>query len=330
MGHTWGWVLQSFPRVEVFAPARADLAGGTLDLWPLWCLHRQSLTVNVSLATGVRLILEPCPHAWVVHEAGGVRRELAPADAQYDLTAAVVSHFLPQGGAGVRVLEQLPVGSGLGGSSVYAVALARACLSVSGKKLSRRQLVATLKDLEAQVLKAPTGVQDYYPAVLPGVLAIHHRPGGEVVERVRVQRRWLAAHLLVLFTGITHHSGLVNWQVYRARVDGDEKVARLLEAIAEAARQCREALVDRDAPAVGAAIAKEWEARRRLAPEVAPPQLSAVLEAGLAAGAWAGKACGAGGGGSVLFWTPPERRDAVARAALACCPEGFLVPLLPA
>ncbi len=320
--------MLSFPPVEVFAPARADLAGGTLDLWPLWCLHPQSLTLNVSLAVGVRLVLEPYPDAWVMHEVHGVRQELAPNDAAHDLTAAVVGHFLPCGGVRVRVLEQLPVGSGLGGSSVYAVALARACLAVSRQKLSRRRLVATLRDLEAMVLQAPTGTQDYYPALLPGVLAIHHRPGGEVVERIAVRKRWLGAHLLVIFTGITHHSGLVNWQVYRARVDGDPTVSRWLDAIAVAARQCRQALMSRDATAVGEAIAREWEARRQLAPDVAPPELAAVLGAGVAAGAWAGKACGAGGGGSVLFWTPPQRRNAVAKAALACCQEGFTVPLL--
>lgn len=321
-------MLSSFPPVEVFAPARADLAGGTLDLWPLWCLHPQSLTLNLSLAAGVRLLLEPCPHAWVLHEVDGTEKELRPDDAGHDLTAAVVGHFLPQGGVRVRVLEQLPVGSGLGGSSVYAVALARACLAVAGRKLSRRRLVATLKDLEAQVLQAPTGIQDYYPALFPGVLAIHHRPGGEVVERLPVPKSWLAAHLLVLFTGITHHSGLVNWQVYRARVDGNLEVGRLLEAIAGAARHTRIALLARNAVAVGEAIAQEWEARKQLAPEVAPPELSAVLRAGLSAGAWAGKACGAGGGGSVLFWTSPQTRGSVAQAALACCREGFLVPLV--
>lgn len=320
--------MRPLTAVEVFAPARADLAGGTLDLWPLWCLHRDSVTINVSLATGVRLRLEASSQAWVVHEVGETRRELTPADAATDLTAAVIAHFLPEGGVHAKVLTQLPVGSGLGGSSVYAVALARACLALSGKRMPRRHLVAILKDLEAGILKAPTGVQDYYPALLPGVLAIHFRPGGEAVERFPVPRKWIAAHLSVLFTGLTHHSGLVNWRVYRARVDGDAAVAAALATIAEAARECREALLDGDAAAVGRAIAKEWEARRNLAPEVAPPELAAVLEAGLAAGAWAAKACGAGGGGSVLFWSSPERRERVTQAALARCPGGFPVPLV--
>ncbi|MGC8917398.1 MAG: hypothetical protein ACP5NF_10520 [Thermoanaerobaculum sp.] len=315
-------------RVEVFAPARADLAGGTLDLWPLYCFHPGSVTVNVSLGAGVRVAVEPTADGWVVHETPETQRHLTPADAAFDLTAAVVGHFLPEGGIRVRVLEQLPVGSGLGGSSVYAVALARGCLALSGRRLARRQLVAILKDLEAKVLGAPTGVQDYYPALIPGVLAIRLLPGGERVQALRIPKGWVASHLAVVFTGVTHHSGMVNWQVYRARVDGDPRVGRLLEAIGEAARDCLAALEARNAKAVGRAVAREWQARRKLAPEVAPPELEDVLAAGLEAGAWAAKACGAGGGGSVLFWAPPEAKATVQAAALACCPKGLAVPVL--
>ncbi|MCS7181831.1 MAG: hypothetical protein NZ869_01790 [Thermoanaerobaculum sp.] len=313
--------------VEVFAPARADLAGGTLDLWPLWCFHPGSLTVNTTLRAGVRLRLSHTDAAWVVHRCEGKERLLTTADVGRDLTATVVHHFLPEGGVQVEVVQQPPMGSGLGGSSVYAVALAKACTQRARLALSRSTLVAVLKDLEAQVLGAPTGVQDYYPALYGGTLAIHLRPGGERIERLAVPRRWLAAHLLVVFTGLPHHSGLVNWQVYRARVDGHPQVVEALERIAQAARRCRGALLERDASAVGYALAQEWEARRGLAAEVCPPALGEVLQAGLRAGAWAAKACGAGGGGSVLFWTSPRFRQAVEAAVLARCRGGFVVPL---
>ncbi len=314
-------------QVEVFAPGRADLAGGTLDLWPLWCLHPGSLTVNVSLACGVRLRLGKTSRAWAVHLCQGRERLVEPGQQGQDLTASVVGHFFPEGGVRVEVLEQLPIGSGVGGSSVYAVALAKACLQLAGRGFRRRQLVSVLKDLEAQVLEAPTGVQDYYPALLPGLLAIHLQPGGERVERLPVPRGWVARHLVVVYTGITHHSGMVNWQVLRARVDGDESVRRHLDQIALAARACRHALLARDAEGVARAIAREWQARRELAPAVAPPELAKVVDAGLAAGAWAAKACGAGGGGSVLFWCPPEKRGWVLEAALALCPQGFSLPV---
>ncbi len=314
------------PRAfEVLAPARADLAGGTLDLWPLHCFHRPSVTVNVALATGVRLCLLPgrAPRGCIRHVGvDGATVDLTAADAGRHLAAAVGFHLVPEGGFEVEVLEQPPIGSGLGGSSVLAVALARGCLTLGGKRMSAARLVAALRDLEAAVLEAPTGIQDYLPALFGGCLAIHFRPGGERVERLAVPAGWLSARLLVVYSGITHSSGLVNWDVYRARVDGDAAVAERLERIAAASRECREALLAADEAGVGRAIAAEWAARAKLAAAVNPLALQRLIEAGAAAGALAAKACGAGGGGSVLFWVPPGRRLAVRDAVLAAAPPG--------
>ncbi|MGQ9495035.1 MAG: GHMP family kinase ATP-binding protein [Thermoanaerobaculaceae bacterium] len=313
--------------VATYARARADLAGGTLDLWPLWCLEPGAVTVNVSLRSGVRLRLTRTREAWLVHEMGQQRRLLDPKAQGQDLTATVVGHFFPEGGLLVQVQQQLPVGSGLGGSSVYAVALARGCLQLAGKRLATYKLVQTLKDLEARVLGAPTGIQDYYPALLRGVLAIHLVPGGEQVERLPVPKAWVKAHLTVVYTGVGHHSGMVNWEVYRARIEQQEDVTRGLARVAEAARSCRSFLLQRDAVGVGKAIRKEWEARQALSPSVSSPGLTQVIAAGLEAGAWAAKACGAGGGGSVLFWGPPGRSKAIFQAALEAAPGASRVPV---
>lgn len=314
-------------EVETYAHARADLAGGTLDLWPLWCFEPGAVTVNVSLRAGVRLRLSRTREAWLVHQVGKQRHLLELQARGQDLTATVVGHFFPEGGLEVQVLQQLPVGSGLGGSSVYAVALARACLQLAGRRLHKGKLVHTLKDLEAQVLGAPTGIQDYYPALVPGALAIHLLPGGEQLERLPVPKPWVRAHLSVVYTGIGHHSGMVNWEVYRARIEGHEDVSSGLARVAEAARRCRRALLQADAVEVGKAIRKEWEARQVLAPSVNSPELAQVIAAGLGAGAWAAKACGAGGGGSVLFWGPPNRRKAISQAAFEAAPGASLIPV---
>jgi D-glycero-alpha-D-manno-heptose-7-phosphate kinase len=248
--------------------------------------------------------------------------ELGPEDGARHLGAAVGFHLLPNGGFAVEVLDQPPVGSGLGASSAFAVALARACLAPDNRRLPPSRLVALLRDLEAAVLAAPTGVQDYYPALFGGALAIHLEPGGERVERLPVRLGWVEERLVVVFSGITHASGMVNWEVYRARVDGDARVATALGEIVGAAAECRRGLLAADENAVGKAMAVEWAARRRLAPAVTNPTLDAIVAAGLAAGARGAKACGAGGGGSLVFWSPPGRRAAVCAAALAAAPVG--------
>jgi D-glycero-alpha-D-manno-heptose-7-phosphate kinase len=314
--------------LEAFAPARVDLAGGTLDLWPLYCLHPGSITVNAALASGVRirLLAGGAPPGAISFSAPGRRpRLLDPGEAGRDLAAAVGFHLVPGGGFAVEVVEQPPIGSGLGASSAFAVALARGCLALAGRRLPPARIVALLRDLESRVLGVPTGVQDYWPALVGGALALHLEPGGERIERLGTDPNWLAERLVVLYSGITHASGMVNWQVYRARLDGNRRVARRLDEISAAAAACRVALLAGDEAAVGRAITAEWRARRELAPSVTNPALDAILAAGTAAGARAGKACGAGGGGSVMFWVAPRLRGAVRAAALAVAPGAFEV-----
>lgn len=314
--------------LEVTAAGRADLAGGTLDLWPLYCLHADAVTVNVALAAGVKIRVTPASAAagTIAFIAPGAPPQLlSPADGRHHLVAAVGFHFLPAGGFSVEVVEQLPLGSGLGGSSVLAVALARGCLALSGRRMTAGEIVVRLRDLEAAVLGAPTGIQDYYPALLGGAMALHLRPGGEEVERLTDCAGWIGERLLIVYSGCPHSSGMVNWEVYQARIDGVARVSDGLERIARSARECRRALIERDEATVGRAIAAEWEARRVLAPSVTTPALEELLTAGRSAGASAGKACGAGGGGSVLFWVAPDRREAVRSAVLGGALPGAAV-----
>ncbi len=313
--------------VTVESPCRADLAGGTLDIWPLGMLHPGSLTVNAAIPVMVRLEVDlEAPPKEVWHAMGDAEwRRLSAVDANSDLSAAVAFAVRPAGGVRVRVRSQAALGSGLGGSSAYAVALARGILSVAGEEMADERLVLLARDLEARVLTVPTGLQDHWAAVQAGVLAIHHEPGGVRVERLKVEPEWVGERLTIFDTGITHHSGMVNWQVIRRRLDRDRDTTEALELIAEAARRCRVELIAGNQDGVGQAVAAEWSARRRLAPEVCPPELDTIIDAGLAAGASAIKACGAGGGGSVLVWHPPGARESISSALNRAAPDGRVV-----
>ncbi len=308
------------------APCRADLAGGTLDIWPLGILHPGSVTVNVALAEEVRVRVDDDAGAGELWHAlaDGPWHPVA-RDRRDDLTGAVVDWFRPERGVRVRVERQPPVGSGLGGSSSYGVGLAAALLELAGAALPDDDLVAVVRDLEARVLQTPTGVQDHWAAVRGGVHALHLEPGPPRLERLAVPPEWLADRLTVVYTGIRHSSGMVNWQVIRRRLEGEAETVAALDAIAVAARACRVALLGGDETGVGDAIAAEWAARRRLAPEVCPPELDRLTEIAVRAGARAVKACGAGGGGSILVWHPPERRPAIEAALLAAAPRGRVI-----
>lgn len=308
--------------VSASAPCRADLAGGTLDIWPLGVLHPGAVTVN--LAVPVRVQLEVAAGAAdgeVWHTApNGSRRRLNAADAARDLTAAVVFALLPAGGIAVTVRRQAPLGSGLGGSSAYAVALAAAVAAVAESSLEPDVLVAVCRDLEARLLATPTGCQDHWAAVRGGALALHLAAGGDRVEALPVDPAWIGPRLSVVFTGLVHHSGMVNWEVVRRRLDGDAAAIAGFERIADAARRARTALLAGDAAGVGEAIAADWAARRELAPAVCPPPLAAAVERLSQAGAIAVKACGAGGGGSLAVWHEPGAGERLTEAVREVCP----------
>lgn len=310
------------------APCRADLAGGTLDIWPIGLMHPGAVTVNVAVPVFVDLeISRTHGRAWVVHDdERGNRRILSAEDRITDLTAAIVAEFMPSGSLRVEVSRQAPMGSGLGGSSAYGCALASAILDFQERRLGDEHLVAVVRDLEARLMGTPTGCQDHWAAVRGGILAVHPAPGGDRVEPLEVEPDWVSDRLTVFFTGWSHHSGMVNWQAVRRRLDGDADTAGRFQELAEAAAACREGLLAHDTGAVGAAVDRDWTARRRLAPEICPAEIEKLECAVRAAGAIGFKACGAGGGGSVAVWHPPGHGAAIRDALVGAAPDGVLFP----
>jgi D-glycero-alpha-D-manno-heptose-7-phosphate kinase len=229
----------------------------------------------------------------------------------------------------VTLASDSPRGGGLGASSAMVVALIAAAESELGQSPSSPAERAHLaRDLEARLMSLPTGIQDHYPALLGGVLEILQRPGGESVRRLDVDLERLGDSLLVVYSGISHFSAGNNWQVVRRRLDGEPEVTGLFAGIAEATAELPAALEAGDFPRVGALMSREWSFRRRLAAGISTPALEALVEAALAAGAWGGKACGAGGGGCLAFLCPPERRSAVTAALEQA--GGRVLPTRPA
>jgi D-glycero-alpha-D-manno-heptose-7-phosphate kinase len=320
---TEGWL-------EARAPARIDLAGGTLDLWPLHVLHPGSKTVNVAidLEAGCRVRGGTDGLRVRSRDRGLEKAVRSAAELLEDPATALVGSLLEA----LEIEEELeiefwsgvPFGSGLGGSSALTVALLGALENRSPRNLSVMDRVDFVRDVETRVLGKPAGVQDYYPPLEGGAHIIEFLPGRTGARRVTVDAKVWSEHLTLFDSGVSHSSGMNNWKILRARLEGDSAVAENLESIRAAAVGMAQALIRRDFPAMGAAMDREWSARRRLAPVVSTPAIERAIASALAAGAWGGKACGAGGGGCVALLSPPDRTAAV-RDALAGLKEGSVL-----
>ncbi len=312
-------------KVIARAPVRADLAGGTLDLWPLYLFHPGSRTINVAISY----------HAESeVAETGTDSIEINLTDQQYEQTYASLHELAADPKAalihralehfrltGIRITTRTdaPRGSGLGGSSALTITLVRALSEVAGAPVEGDDLIALVRDLETRLIRVPAGIQDYYPPVYGGLMAIHLNPGLVVRHQIALPVDRLAEHMLLHYTGVAHFSGTNNWDIYKRQIDGKKKVHNGLAKIAESAIEMEKALESGDLEAAGVALNHEWQNRKALIDGISTPEIEAAIEAATGAGAWAGKVCGAGGGGCIVFLMPPERREAV-RAALANVP----------
>src|SRR6185436_19940382 len=130
-------------------------------------------------------------------------------------------------------------------------------------------------------------------AVELGVLGVK-RVGLEV-DAVELGRR-----IVLAYTGASRQSGINNWDVMMARINGDARVTAAFDGIRDAALGLRAALEQADWAGVARHLSDEWNCRKTLAPGVTTPMLDDLLDRAQRAGARAGKVCGAGGGGCLF------------------------------
>ena len=323
------------------APTRVDLAGGTLDIWPLYLFHENSQTINFAINCYARCQLTPRSDLVIELISRDLGREerFASFDAllrarkfRLPLLARLVIAFAEPGGYRPPGLYQTgknacptagftletdsdaPAGSGLGGSSALNIAICGALARFVGKKFAPGKLIEMARNVEAQVLRIPTGEQDYYSAVYGGIQSVRLTPHGVQTERLSVDARELAARVVLCYTGESRNSGINNWEVFKAHVDGKRSVIRHFDRIAAIAAEMREALEQGDWTQTARLLHQEWEARKKNHPGITTPKIERLLALARQQGARAAKVCGAGGGGCIFFLAEPEAKGKIEAA----------------
>ena len=320
--------------VEATAPTRIDLAGGTLDIWPLYLFHPGAVTVNAAIDRRAYCRVET-GYDGVLIESKDTLKKAQGKDVSEVLVGgslSLVAYVLRALGieTGVRVTthSRVPSGSGLGGSSALSVTIAAAAARAIGRELDVDALWPVVRDAEAQSIAVPTGVQDYLAAIHGRILGVHLDPGALRVEKLETDPARVEECLILVDSGVSHFSGINNWEVFKAQIEGDTRVRECLAEIAATARDVRAALVGQRYAEIPDLLHREWEARKRLAPGVSNPEIERIVEAARSAGG-AAKVCGAGGGGMVAVWAAPGRRDKVTSslAAAGFKPVDFRIDL---
>ena len=308
-----------------------DMAGGTIDIWPLYLFHAAPVTVNFAVDRYASCVLETRGDSRITlrsRDLNGVEEfeSLAALRAarRYKLPLAsyMVRYFGPATGLDLVTNSEAPAGAGISGSSTLIIALAAAFnkLTSAGHKLEKLREIA--QNIEAQIILVPTGCQDYYPAMYGGVSAIELTEAGIARKPVAVDLGDLNERVVLAYTGEPRNSGINNWEVMKAHIDGDRAVHRNFDRIAQIARAMRQALEKPDWDEVARLLRQEWANRKKNAPGITTPLIDRLVEVTRRAGALGAKVCGAGGGGCVFFLV---ERGAKSRVSEAIQREGATV-----
>jgi len=312
--------------IESTAPTRVDLAGGTIDIWPLYLFHPGATTVNFGISLNATCRIETRDDDQIILESRdrGVTFETRLADVaelareeRLELISKLVHFFRPETGFHLVVESAAPAGAGLGGSSTLAIACIGALNRLVGDRYPPSKFIVIAANVETTVIRVPAGFQDYYGAFYGGANAILFNADGIRREPIYVDPEEMERRVVICYTGEPRLSGINNWEMFKTHVDGDPTIFHLFDGIRDAGREMRTALSAGDWGRVAEIMRAAYPNRKRLAPNITTPHMEALVETALSNGALAAKVCGAGGGGCIAFLCEDGGRESVERALSA-------------
>jgi D-glycero-alpha-D-manno-heptose-7-phosphate kinase len=302
------------------APTRIDLAGGTIDIWPLYLFHEGASTLNAAISLRAHARLEQRNDGRIeLHSIDGGQKVSASrwqdlsGASDLPLLALLARHYRLEN-ATLTTRGESPAGAGIAGSSALTIATCGALAEWTHQSTGEEDLLRVAMNVECQTIKVPTGVQDYRPALYGGIAAIELNVEGIARVEIDIDPSELQQRIVLAYTGAPRNSGTNNWEITKRHLDGDREIFDCFERIRDTAAAMRVALERHEWDEVGRQIAKEWENRKRLAPGVTTPEIDRLMDAAGAAGATAAKVCGAGGGGCLFCYGPPKARASIAAA----------------
>ncbi len=230
-------------------------------------------------------------------------------------------------GVEITSISDIPSqGTGLGSSGSYTVGLLNALYAANGHMAGAERLAAEACHVEMDLCHHPSGKQDQYIAAYGGLQFIRFNPDGTVfvdpVICAPETKESLQNGLLMLYTGMTRKTrNLLAEQAKLTREKPDKQAS--LRKMVGLAHQLLEALERNDLGGFGEIMHAGWLEKRKLTAHISNTQIDGWYQRARMAGAIGGKILGAGGGGFLLLYAPPEKHSDILRALPELRPVPF-------
>lgn len=310
-------------------PLRISFFGGGTD-YPIWYREHGGSVLSTAIDKSCFITCRWLPPFFEYHSRISytkVENVATNEEIQHPAVRGCLQYLGITEGVEVHHIADLPARTGLGTSSAFTVGLLLGLYALRNQMRDKRTLAAEAIHVEQDLLGEAVGAQDQVSAAYGGFNRINFGKDGSIdVKRILTSPERIAdleQHLALYFTGFSRIASEIAQE--QLKVTPHKK--KELEAMLQLVDQAERIVVDGRSPldAFGHLLHESWQIKRSLTQKISNPEIDAIYEAGRSAGALGGKLLGAGGGGFMVFFVPPERRLALRERLrkLLCVPFRF-------
>jgi D-glycero-alpha-D-manno-heptose-7-phosphate kinase len=316
--------------VRARAPLRLGLAGGGTDVSP-YCDVYGGCVLNATIDRYAYAVLKEIDEPFLRFVATDQQTiEELPLASRLDLDAglrlhkAVYNEIVASFNRGQPIPVEMttfcdaPVGSGLGSSSTLVVVILKAFAELLNLPLDDYTLAQLAFKIERVDCNLQGGRQDQYAATFGGFNFMEFNADERATINPLRIKNWiiceLEASLILFYTGISRESANIIADQSNNMASGDVDSIEAMHALKREAVRMKECILKGDFAGVVESMREGWESKKRSAKTVSNQHINEIYQEACRAGALAGKVSGAGGGGFMMFYVPPEKRLSVIRS----------------
>jgi len=307
---------ETFPVIKGRAPLRISFAGGGTDL-PDFFEKYGGIVINSTIDKYCYATLVKRADSKVI-----INSDLYPGefifdlneikyDGNFNLIKAIIKIMKPEFGFDFYLYNDAPPGRGLGSSASLAVLIVKLISTLQNLDYDDYKIAEIAHQAETEELKIKGGWQDQYATVTGGFSFIEFNSKKTIIYPLRLKEEVineLNSRLLLCYVGKAHFSGELQENL-ASSIEKKEDVVTCLKELKDIAVEIKDCLLTNNLEKIGELLHKSWENKKRCSDKISNPNIDALYEIGRKNGAQGGKLLGAGGGGYILFFASPEKRN---------------------